>query len=100
MVIKKDPTMSIRKHANEMKVHKKTVRIAIKQDLSSDLNPPWLHYMWCFRKQNMQLPIQKLVRLKLLLRRNGIKSLKNFEGMQIVLKKCWYNNLKNGSHIE
>ena len=36
--IKKDPTMSIRKHANELKVHKKTVRTAIKQDLSPDLN--------------------------------------------------------------
>ena len=28
-VIKKDPTTSIRKHANEVKVHKKTVRTAI-----------------------------------------------------------------------
>ena len=37
MVIKKDPT-SIRKHANELKVHKKTVRTTIKQDLSLDLN--------------------------------------------------------------
>ena len=32
--IKKDPTMSIGKHANELKVHEKTVRTAIKQDLS------------------------------------------------------------------
>ena len=39
MAIKKDPTMLIRKHANELKV-KKTVRTAIKQDLSPDLNPP------------------------------------------------------------
>ena len=39
MVIKKDLTMSIRKQANKSKVHKKTVRIAIKQDLSPDLNP-------------------------------------------------------------
>ena len=31
--------MSIRKHANESKVHKKTVKTAIKQDLSPDLNP-------------------------------------------------------------
>ena len=36
-VIKKHPTMSIRKHANELQVHKKTVRSAIKLDLSSDL---------------------------------------------------------------
>ena len=39
MVIKKDPTTSLRKHTNELKIHKKTVRIAIKQDLSQDLNP-------------------------------------------------------------
>ena len=39
MVIKKDPTTSIIKHANELKVHKKTVWRAIKQDLSLDLNP-------------------------------------------------------------
>ena len=38
-VIKKDLTISIRKHANELKVHKKTVRTAIKLDLIRDLNP-------------------------------------------------------------
>ena len=37
--IKKGPTMSIRKHAYELEVHEKTVRTAIKQDLSSDLKP-------------------------------------------------------------
>ena len=37
--IKKDPSTSIRKHANELKVGKKTVRTAIKQDLSPNLNP-------------------------------------------------------------
>ena len=39
MPIKKDPTTSIRKHANELKDHEKKMRIAIKQDLSPDLNP-------------------------------------------------------------
>ena len=38
MVIKKDPTTLIKKHANELKVLEKTVRAAIKQDLSPDLN--------------------------------------------------------------
>ena len=38
MAIKKDPT-SIRKYTNELKVHEKTVRTAIKQDLSPYLNP-------------------------------------------------------------
>ena len=31
--IKKDPTNFIKKHTNELKVHAKTVRTAIKQDL-------------------------------------------------------------------
>ena len=31
--------MSVRKHANELKVHEKTLRTAIKQDLSPDRNP-------------------------------------------------------------
>ena len=39
MEIKKNPTMSIRMHANELKVHQKTVRRAIKLDLSPDFNP-------------------------------------------------------------
>ena len=39
MAIKKDPTTSIRKHANELEVHEKTVRTAIKQDLSPGLKP-------------------------------------------------------------
>ena len=38
MAFKKDFTMSIRKHANKLKVHEKTVRTAIKEDLSPDLN--------------------------------------------------------------
>ena len=33
MVIKKDPTMLIRKHTYKLKVHKKTLRRVIKQDL-------------------------------------------------------------------
>ena len=38
-VLKKDPATSIRKHTNELEVHEKTVRTAIKQDLSPDRNP-------------------------------------------------------------
>ena len=37
--VNEDPTMSIRKYANELKVHEKTVRTTIKQDLSPDRNP-------------------------------------------------------------
>ena len=60
--IKKDPTTSIRKHTNELKVNVKTVKTAIKQNLSPDLNPA---------------PIQILVHLWLLIGRNRIKCLKN-----------------------
>ena len=45
MAIKRDPTMSIRKYANELRVHEKTVRIGIKQDLSLHLNPLDI-YIW------------------------------------------------------
>ena len=37
-VIKQDYTTSVRKHVNELKVHEKTKRIAIRQDLTPDLN--------------------------------------------------------------
>ena len=44
-MIKREPTTSIRKQANDFKVHEKTVRTAIKPDLSPDFNPldyaPW-----------------------------------------------------------
>ena len=39
MTITKDPTTSIRKHVNELMLHKKTVRTAMKEDLSPQLNP-------------------------------------------------------------
>ena len=39
MVIKRDPTMSIRKLDNELKVYEKTVRIVIKTELSPYCNP-------------------------------------------------------------
>ena len=39
MAIRKDPTTSIRKYMNELKVQEKTVRTTIKQDLSLNLNP-------------------------------------------------------------
>ena len=39
IAMKKNSTMLIKKHFKELKVHKKTARTAIKQDLSQDLNP-------------------------------------------------------------
>ena len=44
MAIKKDPIISIKKHVNELKVYDKTVRTAMKQDLSPDLDP--LYTIW------------------------------------------------------
>ena len=38
-MIEKNPTTSIRKLANELKVHKKIMRTAIKQESSPDPNP-------------------------------------------------------------
>ena len=61
VIKKKDPTTSIRKHANELKVHEKTIRTAIKQDLSPDRNP--LDYaIWGIFKKTKHI----LVRLRLL----------------------------------
>ena len=37
--INKDPTMSLKKHTNELKVNEKSVWTAIKQDFSPDLKP-------------------------------------------------------------
>ena len=37
--IYKNPKMSIRKHANELKVNEKTMEITMKQDLSPDFKP-------------------------------------------------------------
>ena len=76
--VKKDSTTSIRKHTNELKVHKKTVRTAIKQDSSPDLNP--LDYaVWNVleNKTNATSHPNILVCLRLLLRKNEIKCLKN-----------------------
>ena len=58
-MIKKDPTMSRRKHTNELKVYDKTVITAIKEDLSPNLNP-WLRYMGGFRKQTNATSYQNI----------------------------------------
>ena len=62
MAIKKDSLNVNRKYANELKVHEKIGRIAIKQDLSPDLNP--LNYAkWGILENKTKLPIQILVYL-------------------------------------
>ena len=74
MAIKKDSTTSITKHDNELKVHEKSVRTVIKQDLSPDLNP--LDYAMRAVLENKTNSTSH-VSIVLLLRKNGIKCLKN-----------------------
>ena len=73
--IKKDPTKSIRKQVKELKVHVKTVRKAIKQYLNLENNP--LDYTIGASRKQMQLAIQISASIRLLLKRNGIKGLRN-----------------------
>ena len=77
MGIKTDPTTTIRKYSNELKVYEKTVRTVSKQGLSPDLNPH--DYAICGILENKtnatSYPISVCLRLPL--RRNRIKCLKN-----------------------
>ena len=77
IVTKKDPTTSVRKHPNGLKVHEKTMRTSIKQDLNPDHNPHDYTIWGVLENKKMHLPIQILVGLRLLLSRNGIKCPKN-----------------------
>ena len=95
-MIKKDPIKSIRKSANELKVHKKTVRTPIKQDLSPDHN--LLDYtVWGILENETNVTSHP-----------NIGSLKtateeewNKMSEEFILKACWYNNWKkNSGHIE
>ena len=120
MVVKKDPAMPIRKHDNELKVHEKTVRTTIKQGLKwKSLARTLQHFLstkmkekWLKRCKNLKHFVKKiflyfgfqidglhqaqnltpLICLRRLLRKNVWRIY--FEGMQIILKACWYNNWK------
>ena len=92
--IKKDPTKSIRKHANELKVHKKIVRTAIKQDLSPILNP--LDYViWCILENKTNVTSHQNIGLL----KTAIEEEWNKMSEEFILKACWYHNWKNGGHI-
>ena len=67
----------MRKHANELKAHEKTVRTAIKQDLKPDLNTIDYVIWGVLENKTNATFIQILIRLRLLLRRNWIKCVKN-----------------------
>ena len=88
-VIKNEPTMSIRKHANKLKVYKKTVRTAIKQDLSSDLNS-LAYTIWAVLKNKTNTtshPNFSLLKI-------AIEEGWNKMSEELILKACWYNNWK------
>ena len=73
-VIKKDLTTSIRKHTNELKVCEKTVKTAIKQALSPNLNP--LDYaIWGILENKTNATSHPNIGLPLW--RNGINCLNN-----------------------
>ena len=70
--------MSIRKYANELKIHEKTVRTAIKQNLSPDLNP--LDYIiWGVLENKVNATSHPNI--------GSLKTaIEEFEDMQIILK--------------
>ena len=55
-MIKKDSTTSIRKHANELRVHEKIVKPAIKYDLIPDIKPLDYTIWGVLKNKKMQLP--------------------------------------------
>ena len=101
MVIK-DPTASIRKHTTWLKVYKKTVRTAIKHDLSPDHNP--LDYViWgIFRNKTNATSYPNIGLLKIAIEEEWNKMSEEFN-----LKACksFWSHVntkiqKNGGHIE
>ena len=73
--------MSIRRLPNELKVHEKTVRIAIKQDLSPEVTP-WLRYMGRFSITNTTSH-PNTCSLKTAIEKEGNKTYEEF-----ILKTC------------
>ena len=74
--IKKDPTSSLRKYINELKVRVETVRTAIKRDLSLDINP-LVYALWGVLENKTSTTSYSNIGFRLVLKKNGIKYLKN-----------------------
>ena len=91
IAIKKDPTASIRKLANELKVHEKTVKTGIKYDLSPNFNP-FDYAIWGVLKRTSHLNIGSL-KTSILEEWNSVQII-YFECIKIVSKECWSNNWK------
>ena len=100
--IKKDPTTSIRKHANELKFYDKSVRTAIKQDLSPHLD--FLDYsIWgVLENKTNATPHQNIGLLK-----TAIGEEWNIMSKEFILKTCksFLRRVgtiieKNGDHVK
>ena len=78
-----DPTTSIRKHANELKVHKKTVKTETEQDSSPDRN--LLDYTICGVLENK---IDATSYLNTGLLKNAIEGEWNKMSGEFILKVC------------
>ena len=76
-VIKKDATTSIRKHAHELKVNKKTVRTAIRQDLRPKLSPLDCAICGVLENKTNATSHPNIGSLKSAIEDDGIKCLKN-----------------------
>ena len=93
--------MSIRKYANELKVHKKTVKTAIKQDLRSDLNSLITQYRVFLKTKQKATPHPNIGLLKIAIEEEWNKISEEF-----ILKACksfqrhvdTIIDKKNGSH--
>ena len=102
VAIKKDSTISIRKHANELKLHEKNVRTAIKKDLISYLKH--LNYaIWGILENKTNTTSHLNIRLL----KTAIEKEWNKMSEEFILKACksfclyQYKKIeKNGGHIE
>ena len=77
------------KHANELKVHEKTVRTAIKQDLSSGFNP--LHYV-------VSRVLENKTNATSYPNKTAIEEEWKEMSHEFVSKACWFYDWKYGSH--
>ena len=99
--IKKDTTTSIRKHANELKVHEKTAMAAVKQGLGPDLTPLYYAIWRVFESKTNATSHPNFGSLK-----TAIEEEWNEMPEEFILKACKsFRRLvtiskKNQSHIE
>ena len=102
MVIKKDYTTSIRKHTNELKVHEKTVRTSIEQDLNSDCNI-LVYAIWGILENKTNVTFHSNIGLlKTAIEEEGNKMSEDFilKACKLFWKRVDTKIEKNGNHFE